>query len=161
MTRQELQSEYDRLRHQIETIRASIGKSPDELVSLGCQSVCISICGSLEQSVKGILVEYTKRKSQNQIHRPIERLCEGYQNPKSTRILELVSLFDKDFGTALKQSWELENEVEKDHLNNLVDARNTIAHRRKQHVNVTTGRLNEYFKAYKGLLDRVYQHFLG
>ena len=161
MKRQELQAEYDRLRHQIQAIRENVGRSPDELISLGSQQVCVSICGSLEQCLKGIFVEYAKQRSGNQIHRPIERVCENYQTPRTSKILELVNLFDEDFGRDLSRSWTAEREIEKSHLDNLVDDRITIAHRRKNHVSVSTGKLEDYFTAYSGLLDRVYQHFLG
>ena len=89
MNQQELQAEYDRLKYQIAVIKNSIGTSPDELISLSCQTVCVSICGSLEQCLKRIFVEYAKQRSGNQIHRPIERVCASYQNPKSNKILEL------------------------------------------------------------------------
>ena len=161
MNQQELQAEYDRLKSQIAVIKNSIGTSPDELISLSCQTVCVSICGSLEQCLKRIFVEYAKQRSGNQIHRPIERVCASYQNPKSNKVLDLINLFDEDFGRDLVQSWDTEREIEKSHLDNLVDDRITIAHRKKNHVSVTTGRLEDYFKAYSGLLDRIYRHFLG
>ena len=160
MKRQELQAEYDRLRYQITTIKKHVGAIPDELVSLGSQQVCVSICGSLEQCLKRIFVEYAKRRSGNEIHRPIEKVCESYQNPKTSKILELIALFDEEYERALRVSWDNENDIERSHLNNLVDDRITIAHRKKIHVNVTTAKLEDYFRAYSGLLDRLYQRFL-
>ena len=106
MKRQELQAEFDRLKYQVQSIKENVGKSPDGLISLCCQQVCVSICGSLEQCLKGILVEYAKRRSGMQIHRPIEKLCEGYQNPKTTKILELINLFDDNYGRDLKALWD-------------------------------------------------------
>jgi len=52
MKRQELQAEFDRLDGQIKLIRDSVGDANDELISLGSQQVCVSICGSLEQCLK-------------------------------------------------------------------------------------------------------------
>ena len=161
MKRQELQAEFDRLKYQIKVIRENVGNSPDELISLGSQQVCVSICGSLEQCLKGIFVEYAKRRSESRIHRPIERVCASYQNPKSSKILELVNLFDEEFGRDLVQSWDEERGFEKSHLDSLVEDRITIAHRKKVHVSVSTSKLESYFSAYSALLDRVYQHFLG
>lgn len=161
MKRQELQAEFDRFKHQILFIRNGVGKDPDELISLSSQQVCVSICGSLEQMLKRIFIEYAKQRSNSRIYRPIEKVCESYQNPKTTKILELVGLFDADFGDELKRQWSGEREMEKQHLDNMVDDRITIAHRKKNHVDVSSSKLQNYYTAYSGLLDRIYGHFLG
>lgn len=160
MKRQELQSEFDRLKSQIDSIRKNVGNCPDELIAICCQQVCVSICGSLEQCLKQILVGYARKRSGNQIHRPIEKACELYQNPKSTKILELVGLFDDDFQRELKEFWDGEGEVERSHLDNLVDDRITIAHRKRVHVGVSTGKLDDYYAAYAALLTRIFDRFL-
>ncbi|MEC5289178.1 hypothetical protein VQ044_02690 [Aurantimonas sp. C2-5-R2] len=161
MKRQELQAEFDRLKNQISYIKKRSGKDLDELISLSSQQVCVSICGSLEQCLKQIFIEYAKRRSNSRIYRPIEKICESYQNPKTTKILDLISLFDADFETELRRQWNEELEVERQHIDNMVDDRITIAHRKRVHVNVSSSKLEDYFKAYSGLLDRVYIHFLG
>ena len=161
MKRQELQAEFDRLKHQISFIKKGAGKDQDELISLSSQQICVSLCGSLEQMLKRIFIEYAKRRSNSRIYRPIERICESYQNPKTIKILELVGLFDAEFEAELKRQWEDEYYVEKQHLDNMVDDRITIAHRKKVHVDVSSSKLQNYFNAYSGLLDRIYTHFLG
>ncbi|MGV3458621.1 MAG: hypothetical protein ACO1OS_16130 [Sphingomonas sp.] len=161
MKRQELQAEFDRLKHQISCIKSGSGKDRDELISLSSQQICVSICGSLEQMLKRIFIEYAKRRSNSRIYRPIEKICESYQNPKTTKILELVGLFDSDYEAELKRQWDNEREVEKQHLDNMVDDRITIAHRKKVHVDVSSTKLQNYFNAYSCLLDRLFQHFLG
>ncbi|HEY9056340.1 MAG TPA: hypothetical protein VIN77_04245 [Aurantimonas sp.] len=161
MKRQELQAEFDRLKNQISYIKNRSGKDLDELISLSSQQVCVSICGSLEQCLKQIFIEYAKRRSNSRIYRPIEKICESYQNPKTTKVLDLIGLFDADFEAELRRQWNEELEVEKQHIDNMVDDRITIAHRKRLHVNVSSSKLEDYFKAYSGLLDRVYTHFLG
>lgn len=161
MKRQELQAEFDRLKHQISIIRSGSGKDRDELISLSSQQVCVSICGSLEQMLKRIFIEYAKQRSNSRIYRPIEKICEGYQNPKTTKILELVGLFDAEFEVELRNQWNDRFEVEKQHLDNMVDNRITIAHRKKVHVDVSSSKLENYFDAYSGLLDRIFVHLLG
>lgn len=161
MKRQELQAEFDRLNHQISLIKGESGKTRDELISLSCQQVCVSLCGSMEQMLKGIFIEYAKQRSNTRIYRPIEKVCESYQNPKPAKILELVGLFDADFGAELKRQWSEEWEIEKQHLENMVDDRITIAHRKKIHVDISCSKLQDYFRAYSGLLDRIYIRFLG
>jgi len=161
MKRQELQAEFDRLKHQISFIKAGVGKDQDELISLSSQQICVSICGSLEQMLKHIFIEYAKQRSNSRIYRPIGKVCESYQNPKTTKILELVGLFDAEFETELKRQWDEEHNVEKQHIDNMVDDRITIAHRKKVHVDVSSSKLQNYFNAYCGLLDRLYTHFLG
>jgi hypothetical protein len=160
MKRQELQAEFDRLSHQISSIKKDSGKVRDELISLSSQQICVSICGSLEQMLKKIFIEYAKQRSNSRIYRPIEKICESYQNPKTTKILELVGLFDAEFETELRRQWDDEYEIEKQHLDNMVDDRITIAHRKRVHVDISSTKLQNYFKAYSGLLDRVYAHFL-
>jgi hypothetical protein len=160
MKRQELQAEFDRLRYQISVIKSGSGKARDELISLSSQQVCVSICGSLEQCLKKIFIEYAKQRSNSRIYRPIEKVCESYQNPKTTKVLDLIGLFDADFESELRRQWGAELEVEKIHIDNMVDDRITIAHRKRVHVNVSTSKLEDYFKAYSGLLDRLYVHFL-
>jgi hypothetical protein len=161
MKRQELQAEFDRLKYQISIIRLGSGTDRDELISLSSQQICVSICGSLEQMLKQIFIEYAKRRSNSRIYRPIEKICESYQNPKAVKILELVGLFDATFETELKRQWDNEREIERQHLDNMVDDRITIAHRKRFHVDVSSTKLDNYFKAYSGLLDRIYCHFLG
>jgi hypothetical protein len=161
MKRQELQAEFDRLSFQISLIKAGAGKDRDELISLSSQQICVSICGSLEQMLKRIFVEYARQRSNRRIYRPIEKICESYQNPKTIKILELIGLFDAEFETELKLQWDDRLSIEKQHLDNMVDDRITIAHRKKIHVDVSSSKLQDYFKAYSGLLDRVYTHFLG
>jgi hypothetical protein len=161
MKLQELQAEFDRLKGQIAVIKKSVGTDRDELINLSSQQLCVSICGSLEQSLKHIFIEYAKRRSNSRIYRPIERICESYQNPKTSKVLELIGMFDADFETELKRQWGAEREVEKQHIDNMVDDRITIAHRKKFHVNVSSSKLEDYFKAYSDLLLRVYTHFLG
>jgi len=161
MKRQELQAEFDRLTHQISFIKKGAGKDRDELISLSSQQICVSICGSLEQMLKRIFIEYAKQRSNSRIYRPIEKICESYQNPKTNKILELVGLFDAEFEAELKRQWENERDVEKQHLDNMVDDRISIAHRKKVHVDVSSTKLQNYFNAYRGLLERIYAHFLG
>jgi hypothetical protein len=161
MKRQELQAEFDRLNYQISFIKEESGKVRDDLISLSSQQICVSICGSLEQMLKRIFIEYAKQRSNSRIYRPIEKICESYQNPKTSKILELVGLFDADFQSELKRQWDDEHEIEKQHLDNLVDDRITIAHRKKLHVDMSYTKLQSYFRAYSGLLDRLYVHFLG
>lgn len=161
MIRQELQAEFDRLKHQISFIKAGSGKDRDELISLSSQQICVSICGSLEQMLKRIFTEYAKRRSSSRIYRSIEKVCDSYQNPKTTKILELVGLFDAEFEKELRREWEGKREIERQHLDNMVDDRITIAHRKKIHVDVSSTKLQNYFNAYSGLLDRLYNHFLG
>lgn len=161
MKRQELQAEFDRLKHQISFIKDGVGIDRDELISLSSQQICVSICGSLEQMLKRIFIEYAKQRSNSRIYRPIEKICESYQNPKSSKILELVGLFDADFEAELKRQWDDERDIEKQHIDNMVDDRISIAHRKKVHVDVSSTKLQNYFNAYRGLLDRIYTHFLG
>jgi hypothetical protein len=160
MKRQELQAEFDRLKYQISIVKKGAGKDQDDLISLSSQQICVSICGSLEQNLKYIFIEFAKRQSRNSIYRPIEKVCESYQNPKPAKILELVGLFDAQFANELKRQWDGERDIEKQHIGNMVDDRITIAHRKRNHVDVSSSKLQNYFNAYSGLLDRVYAHFL-
>ena len=160
MKPQELTAEFDRIESQIKLVKSQIGQVPDDIVALACQQICVSICGSLEQQLKAILVEHAKRISNSRIHRPIYRLCEGYQNPKTGKIVELVSLFDRDFGTGLEVSWKDESEAECSYINSLVADRINIAHRKKTHIQVGTAKLDNYFTSYKSICTRVYEHFL-
>lgn len=162
MNRQELESEFSRIEFQIKSIKnCAADNVPEELISLSCQAVCVAICGSLEQCLKRIFVEYARRRSGNQIHRPIERLCRNYQNPGSSRVLELVDLFDRDFSRELGRSWQEETGLEKTHLDNLVNDRISIAHRTRNHVGISASKLDDYFKAYSGILVKVHDKFIG
>ena len=70
-------------------------------------------------------------------------------------------MFDAKFEIELKRQWNEERELEKQHLDNMVDDRITIAHRKRVNVDVSSTKLQNYFNAYSGLLDRLYAHFLG
>ncbi|MGX9845943.1 HEPN domain-containing protein [Limimaricola litoreus] len=161
MNRQEMQSEFDRLKFQLDSLKREAGKIPDEIYAMGCQQLCINICGSLEQSLKKIFVTYGRRKSENRIHRSIEKVCESYQNPKSLKILELIGLFDDDFERSLKADWDGTLELERNHIDNLIDDRITIAHRKRQHISISTSKLENYYRAYTGVTTRIFNHFLN
>ena len=161
MNQNEFHAEYMRIEHQIRLIKNNTGKIPTELISLSCQSVCLSICGSLEHCLKLIFVEYAKRKSGNKFNSAIAKLCNSFQNPNTRKILDLVKLFDEEFGRELEALWSKDNESEKSYLDNLVSDRHSIAHRKRPHVNVTLKKLDDYFKAYKALLTRIRDHFLN
>jgi hypothetical protein len=119
MNRQHLQAEFDRIGNHIALLREKTGKAPDELISLGCQHVCVTICGSLEQLLKQIFIEYARRKSSNQIFKPIERVCESYQNPKHKKVLELIALFDDEFEEEQRALWDGSHEAERNYIDSL------------------------------------------
>lgn len=160
MNRQEMQAEFDRLGSQFRIIQNSVGLIDDEIISLASQQLCVSICGSLEQLLKGIFVQYGIINSNSKIHRPISRICETYQNPKSKKVIELIGLFDDEFSKQLNDYWEGEGNLERDHLNNLVDDRISIAHRRRLHVNIGIQKLQNYLRCYKAIAEKVLKHFL-
>ena len=156
-----LDTEHRRLKRQLNIIESNVKYSPGELISLSCQIMCISICGSLEQCLKKIFVEYASIKSKDKLTAPVERLFKIYRNPTPDQILEILGDFDRPFKNSLKNIWHNQESFEKDLLNQLVSKRNLIAHQTGKRLDVSTEDLKNYLNAYSTLLSRVHNNFLG
>ena len=102
MNRAELTSSFQRFERQIRLLESSSTDTDAELIALAANQVCVAICGDLEQNLRRVLTEYTRQRSAPGIDKAVSKLCDGYQNPKIAKVIELVGLFDAKFADDLR-----------------------------------------------------------
>ncbi|MCY3726697.1 MAG: HEPN domain-containing protein [Rhodobacteraceae bacterium] len=148
-------TELDRLNSLIKIIKSNTGSIPDELISLSCERVCISICGSLEQGLKKIFWDYAKYYTENENHWVVyltKTRLDQLKNPGVSQINKLVKDFDSNFIT--------EGLTDDSVIGDLIKTRNSLAHERGQHSQITISDLLGYLEEYKSLLNRLQRHFI-
>lgn len=164
MNPSELLADYQRLENRIKLLEvaAMADDAQDELISLSANYICVDICGRLEQNLKSVFSSFSGRKSGQVLDRSIAKLLSAYQNPKSTKLLELIDLFDKDLSSWLKESWKenAEHEIAKKHIDNLVADRIILAHSKKISHIISITKLKNYFSAYKSIISFLAYYFL-
>jgi len=155
----DIDAETNRLSSLIEIIEKNTNQTPAKLISLSCERVCISICGSLEQGINKIFTDYAKSSESQWVVNLAEYRVEQLRNPKIENIKELVKLFDPTFEKELNRAWINDQDNEKKYIHELVNKRISLAHGKGNHGQITTGDLKNYFKAYESLLTRLLMHF--
>ena len=170
-----LNTELNRLKSQINIIKQfnyQIDKvppeiSPEQLISLSCQMVCISICGSLEQGLKKTFLDYAQCHSKNEnqwVVRLAEKQVKRFKNPAPEQINELVNIFDPHFDKEVEESLddgELSQAGVKLILKELRSKRINFAHEiNDNHVAIIVSDLEKYLEAYETFFRRLRKHFL-
>jgi hypothetical protein len=116
-----------RYKHRLDNLfkKASAMTSDIELQSHWSRYLCVLVSGFLEVSVSSIYSEYTLKRANQNISNYVTQRLDGFQNPNMTKIVNLTSAFNQDWGA------ELEKQT-KGALKNSIDSicanRNLIAH---------------------------------
>lgn len=154
-----IQADFDRLSHQLNLIEKA-PENTEELSAMACQFLCVAIVGSLEQNLKLILIQYCIVYRQHHFSKAIDRLCQSFQNPKHHKIIDLISLFDKEFSDKKNVDWMVGDEPVSGVVNSMVGERIVISHQKNKNINVTPTKLRKYLKIYKSVIKEVHDHFL-
>lgn len=112
-----------------------------ELQSHWARYLCILVSGFIENSVRAIYTQYTRKKAAPFVVNFVDGKLKGFQNPKMEKILELTKSFS--------QEWEerLRNEIEDEHkgaVDSIVANRNRIAH--GESVGITYRNINLWYQ---------------
>src|SRR5664279_618908 len=89
--------------------------------------LCVLCSGYLEIALAAVLSEYAVDKSAPRVASYVSRNLNQFQNPKMSKILELVDRFDRAWGDEIRNNLRPEA---KDAVDSIVANRNEIAHGR-------------------------------
>jgi hypothetical protein len=112
-----------------------------EIQSHWVKYLCILSSGHIENSIRHIYGRYAENKANQNIANYIQNNLRRFQNPKTQKIIDLTSAFNKEWGDQLK---EFISEEMKDSINSIVGLKNAIAH--GQSVSVTYSTLKKYWE---------------
>lgn len=155
----EIRADFDRIRNMISASRNIPDEASGEAASMINEYLCVVITGRLEQNLKQVFVKYSERKSNNVMGAAVSRLCQSFQNPSKDKICDLVSLFDKDFSSALAEEWK-EDGSDGHTISDMVGKRKVIAHQTKNNRDTTSTKIDQFFDAYQKVVTRIHNHFL-
>jgi hypothetical protein len=115
-----------------------------EMQSHFSKYLCILVCGFIENSIKSILNNFVKKRSQPIIANYFEKKFEDETNFKYNKIRDLLASFDKNLGDILEKEILPE---QKDAINSILTNRHDIAHGR--YSGLTFSRIRNYFQHVK------------
>ena len=114
-----------------------------ELQSHWVKYLCILSSGHIENSIRYIYGTYAKNKSHENLANYIQNNLRRFQNPKTEKIIDITSAFNKDWGENLEKYLSDSDEM-KSSINSIIGLRNSIAH--GESVTVTYSSLEKYWK---------------
>lgn len=124
--------------------------SDDEIKSALVKYLCVLISGYLELNLKEIILDYATNKSSPIIQNYIEYSIQNITNLKTTKIIDILRKFNKDWGT------EIENLIspeQKDAVDAVIANRNNIAHGKD--VGLSYVRIKDYYKRIQEVIDKL------
>lgn len=127
----------------------SVSADP-EVQSHFARYLCVLVSGYLEQAVKELLLDHTRRQSSPSVLRFVEAQIRRQTNMKSQRLIDLVGSFDPTWRADLETYIVDER---KDAVDSVVTNRNRIAH--GDSVGVTFTRISEYYQQVQLVVDRI------
>ncbi|MFQ5949777.1 MAG: HEPN domain-containing protein [Nitrospiria bacterium] len=130
------QQRLDRLFKQIEAFSGDA-----ELQSHWARYLCVLVSGFLENSVRAIYRQYSRKKAAPYVANYVDAQLKGFQNPKMEKILELTKLFSSEWESELRSVTQGEP---KDAVDSIVANRHRISH--GEFVGVTFTRICDYYK---------------
>lgn len=155
----EIRAERDKLKALISAAQKMPSDTDSAVASMAYEYLCVAVCGRIEQDVKKVLIEYSKRQTKAKLDRAVSRLCQNFINPYSNKLLDVIDLFDRDFKKELESNWEKDGSVGKV-INSMVGQRKRIAHQTSSSRHTTETSVLQYFAAYEQLISVLEEHFL-
>ena len=127
----------------------------EEIASALCKHLCILASGYIENSVRDIIFDYTKRKSNENVTNFVLSRLKSLGNPKIENILQLVGAFNGQWRASIEQ--QLDEEM-KDAINSIVSNRNQIAH--GIDVGITFGQILSYYKSSVKVIEIIQKQYV-
>jgi hypothetical protein len=119
-----------------------------ELSSNFGRYLCVITSGYIEQSVKIILKEYSKNKSNNNIYRFVDIKLSNFQNADTEKIFELLDSFNINWSSKVRTTTD--DKILKS-VDSIVNMRHNIAHGGDQGISPNT--LIGYYEDAKKMID--------
>lgn len=114
-----------------------------EIQSHWVKYLCILSSGHIENSIQYIYGTYAKNKSHENLANYIQKNLSRFQNPKTQKIIDITSAFNKDWGKNLEKYISDSDEL-KSSINSIIGNRNLIAH--GESVTLTYSSLKKYWE---------------
>jgi len=116
--------------------------------------LCVLTAGFIEESLRVLLLEFSKNNSSKEIQRFIEKEISFITNCKTERIIDVLNKFDinwaVNFETEIKNNSPIDKEI-KDSLDSIVSNRHLIAHGKSIGMSYVT--VNTYYKHCKKAIE--------
>jgi hypothetical protein len=117
--------------------------------------LAVLVSGYLEQAVKELLLHYTNQGTRSQISKYVEKTWPISRNMKVNSIETILNQFDSKWGDEF-QAWLSEDDERKQHINSIVEWRNSIAHGQEANTRgVTLVTVNRAFSTIGGLVSLI------
>ena len=145
-------AEVARLQQKLDdTFQRAAGAQGDlELLADFARYLCVLVSGFLEQSVRELVLEHTRKKAAPAVQRYVESRLRRFSNAKTQRLMDLFGSFDIDWRRNLEGYLVDERKAAVD---SVIDLRNTISHGR--HVGLTMNRVADYYAQIKLVVDHI------
>ncbi len=128
----------------------SVFEVESELQSHWAKYLCVLVSGFIEISIRAVLGEYTRQRSNQNITRYVASRLTRVTNPNMEDILTLVGRFDSDWRRKLE---EVTTDEIKTAVDSVVANRNRIAHGKDAGISYVT--LKNYYKNVKKMVDNI------
>jgi hypothetical protein len=136
--------EASRLRSRLKAVfgRArSLGDVDAEILSDYARYLCVLVSGFVETAIEELAIEHCRIRSSPTVHRYTSSQLARIQNLNATKLLQLISSFDKQMHDELSLFLDGPRKAALDSVLNL---RNAIAH--GESVSLSMGRIIDYFE---------------
>ena len=137
-------SEANRLRSRLKAVfdRArSLGEADGEILSDYARYLCVLVSGFVETAIAELAIEHCRVRSSSTVVRYTSVQLTRIQNINSTKLLQLITSFDKNMSDDLSSFIEGSR---REALDSVLNLRNTIAH--GESVSLSMGRITAYFE---------------
>lgn len=111
--------------------------------------LCIRISGFLEVAVYKLLTVYVSQRSSSSVARFVASQLEGFQNPKTNKILDVLEAFNPAWHKQIESQDDFDKM--KNAIVSIVNNRNQIAH--GEDVGVTIHRIRDYYEQIRQFID--------
>ena len=127
------------------------------MVMLGClaQIVTVWVSGYLESACREVMLDYTKRRADENIVNYVSHTLSRFSNPRMGRILDLFRGMDHEAADKLKEFADGQIEAS---VNSIVSNRNRIAHGRS--TQITMAQVKAYYEDAQRLANKMRKLFM-
>ena len=125
--------------------KVSTISTPQDLVEWS-KYLCVLTAGYIEESLRVLLLEFSRNNSSKEIQRFVDREISFITNCKTERIIEVLNKFDINWASTFEKEIKEESPIDKeikDSLDSIVSNRHLIAHGKS--VGMTYSTVKTYY----------------
>lgn len=108
--------------------------------------LCVLTAGFIEESLRFLLLDYSKNNASPKIQRFLEKEISFITNCKTEKILDVLNKFDENWSTSFKNEIDSKSVIDKeikDSIDSIVSNRHRIAHGKS--VGMTYATISKYY----------------